>query len=84
MCGHTEGRTAERHLNIFFQFSFLGAKYIRTVWCGHTAAGCFFCVCFFFFFSFLLFECSRSRGRHFSIFSFFFFFSSFFFHFSKV
>ncbi|ESS61909.1 hypothetical protein TCDM_10480 [Trypanosoma cruzi Dm28c] len=71
MYGHAEGRTVERHLNIFFQFSFLGAKYIRTVWCGHTAAGCFLCV-FFFFFFFLFFVCSRSRGRF------------FFFHFSKV
>ncbi|EAN84552.1 hypothetical protein Tc00.1047053511611.30 [Trypanosoma cruzi] len=64
MCGHTEGQTVERHLNIFL-ILFLD-KICRQFLEQHGSWVLFFCVCFFFFFSFLLFGCSRSRGRLFS------------------
>ncbi|ESS55422.1 hypothetical protein TCDM_13109 [Trypanosoma cruzi Dm28c] len=76
MYGHTEGRTAERHVNIFLIFFFGGKIYTDSLVWPQGSRQLF--VCFFFFFSFLLFVCSRSRGRLFQFFHFLFFF---FFHF---
>ncbi|ESS54999.1 hypothetical protein TCDM_13558 [Trypanosoma cruzi Dm28c] len=71
MCGHAEGRTAERHLNIFFQFSFFAGKiYADSLVRPHGSQLLF--VCFFVFFSRFCYLCVAVVEDDF-FFSFFFF-----------
>ncbi|ESS60990.1 hypothetical protein TCDM_11452 [Trypanosoma cruzi Dm28c] len=79
-----EGRTVERHLNIFSIF-FLGKINADSlVWPHGNQAKVFLCD-FSFAFHFFIFVCSRNRGRHFFFsFHFFFIFFHFFFFFQSV
>ncbi|ESS60500.1 hypothetical protein TCDM_11969 [Trypanosoma cruzi Dm28c] len=71
MCGHTEGWTVERHLNIFLIL--FSDKICRQFLEQHGS--------WVLFFLFFIFVCSRSRGRHFSFFFLFFVFFFIFFFF---
>ncbi|KAF5217907.1 hypothetical protein ECC02_009197 [Trypanosoma cruzi] len=83
MCGHMEGQTVERHLNIFsILFS---DKICRQFLEQHGIWVLFLCVFFLSFFFFLLYKvCSRSRGRLFSFFFFYYLFLFFSFSFQSV